>query len=93
MEDMLKKQITKGLSEDYASLQSVAAEHSIKTMVTTARILLMHAVIRCTEGTLSTNIWSMKMDYAVWVHNVFPDMQSGLSAIEICSRSRFDPVS
>ena len=33
------------------------------------------------------------MDYAVWVYNRTPDMQSGLSAIEIWSRSRFEPVS
>ena len=33
------------------------------------------------------------MDYAVWVYNQIPDMQSGLSDIEIWSRSRFEPVS
>ena len=35
----------------------------------------------------------MVMDYSVWVYNQTPDMQSGLSAIEIWSRSRFEPVS
>ena len=35
----------------------------------------------------------MDMDYAVWVYKYIPAMQSGLSAIEILSRSRFDPVS
>ena len=35
----------------------------------------------------------MAMDYAVWVYNRTPDMQSGLSAIEIWSRSMFEPVS
>ena len=69
MEDMLKKQITKGLSEDDASLQSLAAEQSIKTMVTTARIMLMHAVIRCTEDKFSTDLWPMAMGYDIWVYN------------------------
>ena len=32
------------------------------------------------------------MYYDTWVYNLTPDMQSGLSAIEIWSRSRFDPV-
>ena len=42
---------------------------------------------------LRINIWPMEMDYAVWVYNRIPDMQSGLPAIEIWSRSRFEPVS
>ena len=31
--------------------------------------------------------------YSVWVYNWIPDIQSGLSAIEIWFRSRFDTVS
>ena len=42
---------------------------------------------------MSTDLWTMAMDYAVWVYNRTPDMQSGLSAIEIWSSSRFEPVS
>ena len=55
--------------------------------------MLIHAAHRCPEDTLSNDIWPMLMDYAVWVYNRIPDMQSGLSAIEILSRSRFEPVS
>ena len=58
-----------------------------------ARTMLMHAALRCPEDTLSNDIWPMAMDYAVWVYNRTPDMQSGLYAIEIRSRSRFEPVS
>ena len=53
----------------------------------------MHAALRYPEDTLSTYIWPMEMDYYVWVYNRIPDMQSGLSAIEIWSMSRFEPVS
>ena len=35
----------------------------------------------------------MAMDYDVWVYNRIPGMQSGLSAIEIWSMSKFEPVS
>ena len=35
----------------------------------------------------------MAMNYAIWVYNHIPDIQSGLSAIEIWSRSIFEPVS
>ena len=55
--------------------------------------MLMHAALRCPEDKLSTDICPMSMDYAVWVYNRTPDMQSGLSDIEICLRSRFEPVS
>ena len=53
----------------------------------------MHASLRCPEDTFSTALCPMVMDYAVWFYNCIPDMQSGLSAIEIWSRSRFEPVS
>ena len=53
----------------------------------------MHAALRCTEDTFSTDIWPMAMDYALWVYNSTPDIQSELSVIEIWSRSRFEPVS
>ena len=53
----------------------------------------MHAALRCPDDTFSTDLWPMAMDYDVWVYNLIPDMQSGLSAIEIWSRSRFEPLS
>ena len=69
-----------------------AAERAIKTVVTMERAMLMRAALRYPEDTLSTDLWPMAMYYAVWVYNWIPDMQSGLSAIDICSRSRFEPV-
>ena len=58
-----------------------------------SRTMFMHAALRCPEDTLYTDLWPMAMDYDVWVYNRTPDMQSGLSAIEIWARSRFEPVS
>ena len=49
------------------------------------RTMLMHVAFRFPEDKLSTDLWPMAMDYAVWVYNRTPDMQSGLSAIEIWS--------
>ena len=53
----------------------------------------MHPALICPDYTLSTNIFPMVMDYAISVYNRIPDMQFGLSAIEIWSRSRIEPVS
>ena len=93
MEDLSKKQQKISFSGDGASHQNGSEERAIKTLVTMARSMLMHAALRCTEDTLSTDLWPMEMDYSVWVYNRTPDMQSRLSAIEIWPRSRFEPVS
>ena len=55
--------------------------------------MLMHAQLRCPGDTFSTDLWPMAMDCAVWFYNQIPDIKSGLSTIEILSRSRFEPVS
>ena len=89
----MKKQRKIRFSGAGASYENGAAERAIKTVVTMARTILMHAALRCPEDTFPTDLWQMAMDYAVWVYNRTPDMQSGLSAIEIWSRLRFEPVS
>ena len=93
MEELLKNQQKIRFSGSGISHKNGAAERAIKTLVTMAITILMHAAFRCPEDTLFTDIWPMAMDYAVWVYNRIPDMQSGLSAIEIWSGSRFETVS
>ena len=93
MEDLFKKQQKINFSRAGTSHQNGAADCSIKTVVNMERTMLMHAALRCPEDTLYTDIFPMAMYYAVWVYNRTPDMQSGLFAIEIWSRSRFEPVS
>ena len=93
MEDLLKKQQKISFSGAGASHQNGAAERAIKMIVTMERTMLMQAALRCPEDTLSTDIWPMEMDYAVCVYNRIPGIQSGLSAIEIWPRLRFEPVS
>ena len=89
----MKKQQNIRFSGSGASHQNGALERALKTVVTMTRTIFMRAALKCPEDTFSTDICTMAMDYAVWFYNRIPDMQSGLSAIEICSRSRFDPVS
>ena len=89
MEELLKKQQKIRFSVAGASHQNGAAERAIMMEVTTTSTMLMHAVIRCPEYTLSTDCWPMAMYYAVWVYNRIPGMQSGLSTISLWSRSRF----
>ena len=92
MEELLKNQQKINFSGADASHQNGAVERVIKMLVTMARTTLMHAALRFPEGTLSTDVWPVAMDYSVWVYNSISDMYYGLSTIEIWSRSRFKPV-
>ena len=93
MKNLLKQQQKIRFSGAEASHQNGAPERSIKMVATMETTMLMHAALRCPEDTLSTDFWPMEMQYYVWVYNQIPDMQSGLSAIEIWSRLIFEPVS
>ena len=92
MVELLNKQQKISFSGSRASHQNGAAERAIKTVVTMERTMLMYTALRCPEENFSTDLWPMALDYAVCVYNQIPDMQSGLSDIEIWSRSRFETV-
>ena len=57
MEELLKKQQKISFSGAGASYQNGAAERAIKTVVTMARTMFVHAALRCPEDTLSADIW------------------------------------
>ena len=56
MEELLKKQKKIRLSGSRASYQNGAAEHTINTLVTISRNMLMHTALRCPEDTFTTDI-------------------------------------
>ena len=84
----MKKQQNIIFSRSGTSHQNGAAERAIKMAFAMARTILMHDALRCPNDT-----FSIALDYAIWVYNWVHDMQSGLSAIEIWSRSSFETVS
>ena len=88
----MKKQQNIKFSDSGTSYQNGASKRVINTLVTMESTMLMHDALRCPEEKFSTDIWPMSMYYAVWVYNRIPDMQSGLSDIEMWSRSRFETV-
>ena len=93
MKELLKNQQKIRFSGAVSSHKNGAGECTINTVVTVSRTMLMQAALICPENILSTDLWPMAMDYAVWVYNRIPDMQYGLFAIEIWSWSRFERVS
>ena len=75
-----------------ASHQNGAAESAIKTLVTMGKTMLIHTVIRFIEENFPTDICSMAIQYDVCIYNQIHEIHPGLSAIEICSKLRFDLV-
>ena len=72
--ELLKQQQKIKFSGAGASHQNGSAERAIKTVVTMARTMFMHAALRCPEDTLSTDLWKMEILYYIWVYNQIPDM-------------------
>ena len=83
MKYMLKKHQTIRFSVAVASHKNVSAGNSIKKVFNVEITMLIHAALRYSEEKLSTDIWPLAMDSAVWISNWIPDIQSGLSNIEI----------
>ena len=65
MEELLKNQQKISFSGAGASHKNGASERAIKTVVTMASTMLMHATLRFPEETFSTDIWPMAMDCAL----------------------------
>ena len=66
--------------------QNGVAERGIKTVVNMARTMLLHAAIHGPDDFVSTQLWPMAMDYAAWLYNHIPKMDSGVAPVELWSR-------
>ena len=71
-----------------AQHQNGVAERNIKTVADWARASMLHAVY-CWPAKASVKLWPMAVDYAVWVYNRLPQMDTGLCPNEIWSSCRF----
>jgi hypothetical protein len=65
--------------------QNGAAERAIRTIFTIARTMLTHAAIRWPDA-ISTDLWPMAVDYAVWLHNRMPK-STGIAPIDLLTRT------
>ena len=69
--------------------QNGVAERAIATIIGRARAMILHAAIHW-PGENHTDLWPMAIDYAVFLWNHTPHIETGLSPIEIFCRSRMD---
>ena len=64
--------------------QNAHAERAIRTVLTTARALMLHAILRWPDKT-KTDYWPMATQHASYLNNVLPRMDCGFSPMEILS--------
>lgn len=87
MEELMHKGQNVRFSGAGAGHQNGVAERSIRTVVGIARTMLLHAALRHGSGVINQNLWPQAMDHAVWLYNMIPQSQSGMSPIELWTRS------
>ena len=58
--------------------QNGIAERAIRTIMTTARVMMIHAAIHWHEMA-DTQLWPMAVQYAVYIYNHLPNIQTGVS--------------
>jgi hypothetical protein len=62
--------------------QNGVAERAIRTIVESARTMLLHAMVHWPEAT-SVDLWPLAFDYAVMLHNYLPTKGSPFTANEL----------
>jgi len=90
-EDLDKEQQGITLSGIGAHHQNGIAERAIRTMVTKARVLLLHVMLRWPEITTS-DLWPMAIQHAEYLCNRILRTESGLSSGELFMRTVLNPL-
>ena len=49
--------------------------------------MMLHAALRSPPDTITADLWPMAMDFAVWIWNRIPRRDTGLSPLELWTRS------
>ena len=79
----------RSLSGVGAHHQNGVAERAIATIIGRARAMILHAAIHW-PGETHTDLWPLAIDYAVYLWNHTPHMESGMSPIELFCRLKQD---
>lgn len=66
--------------------QNGVAERNIGTIMSMARTMMLHAAVRWPD-TADSSLWPMAVDYAVYIFNHMPNPTTGISPIELSTRT------
>ena len=81
MQELLKNDQTISLSGVGAAHQNSIVERAIKTVVSMACTMMLHAAMRSPEDTIITELWPMTMNHATWIYNRISKSDTGLSLL------------
>lgn len=71
-----------------AHQRNAIAERSIRTIMSIARTMMLHSAIHWPEMSDAT-LWPFAVDYAVYLFNRMPDPSTGLSPLDVFSKTRW----
>jgi hypothetical protein len=78
----------KGQSAQY---QNARAEHAIQTIMFMAHSFMVHASLHWTDqGSDDISLWPFAVKHVVWIYNRVPNRQSGLTPLELLTKSKVD---
>ena len=75
-----------GYSGVGAAHQNGVAERNIGTIMSMARTMMLHSAVRWPE-TADSSLWPMAVDYAVYLFNHVPNPVTGISPVELSTRT------
>ena len=82
----------KGQMAQYSSAgshhQNGKAKRGIRTVMAMARTMLLHSAIHWAE-VADPSLWPMAVKHAVFLYNLIPNLSTGLSPIDLWSKTRF----
>ena len=65
------------------------SERGIQTVTQMYHTVLIHSAMRSTQGTITAELWPTDIDQMVYLYNIMPREDSGMSTSEIWGRSSF----
>ena len=90
-EDCKDKQQKQSFSGVGAKHQNARAERSIQTIMYMARTFMLHVALHWNEnGTDNLALWPFAVKHAVWLYNRVPNRITGLTPLELLTRSKAD---
>ena len=86
-----EKRQSQSFSDVGAQHQNARAEQAIQTIMYMARTFMVHASLHWTDqGSDDISLWSFAVKHSEWIYNRVPNVQSGLTPLELITRKRSD---
>ena len=94
-EEYRQECMDKGQSQSFSGVgaqhQNARAERAIQTIMYMARSFMVHSSLHWTDrGSDDISLWPFAVKHAVWLYNRVPNRLSGLTPLELLTKSKAD---